>query len=91
VFVLPPIIAAPFISTGTNGSSPAWVEWLLRLTPAAGLSVATSLPHSAIVSYPYTINNGYLPLSPAGGLGVVALWAIALSSLALVRMKRSDA
>jgi ABC-type transport system involved in multi-copper enzyme maturation permease subunit len=91
VFVLPPIIAAPFISTGTNGSGPAWVEWLLRLTPAAGLSVVTSLPHSAIVSYPYTINNGYLPLSPAGGLGVVALWAIALSSLALVRMKRSDA
>ena len=35
VFVLPPIIAAPFISTGTNGSGPAWVEWLLRLTPAA--------------------------------------------------------
>jgi ABC-type transport system involved in multi-copper enzyme maturation permease subunit len=91
VFVLPPIIAAPFISTGTNGSSPAWVEWLLRLTPAAGLSVVTSLPHSAIVSYPYTIANGYLPLSPAAGLGVVALWAIALSSLALVRMKRSDA
>ena len=91
VFVLPSIIAAPFISTGTDGSGPAWVEWLLRLTPAAGLSVVTSLPHSAIVSYRYTINNGYLPLSPAGGLGVVALWAIVLSSLALVRMKRSDA
>ena len=91
VFVLPAIIAAPFISTQTNASSPAWVEWLLRLTPAAGLSVVTSLPHSAIVSYPYTINNGYLPLSAVGGLGVVALWAIALSSLALVRMQRSDA
>ena len=91
VFVLPPIIAAPFISTGTSGSGPVWVEWLLRLTPAAGLSVVTSLPHSAIVSYRYTISNGYLPLSPVAGLGVVALWAIALSSLALVRMKRSDA
>jgi ABC-type transport system involved in multi-copper enzyme maturation permease subunit len=91
VFVLPLIIAAPFISTGSNGSGPAWVEWLLRLTPAAGLSVVTSLPHSALVSYPYTINNGYLPLSPAGGLGVLALWTIALSSLALVRIKRSDA
>jgi hypothetical protein len=45
----------------------------------------------AIVSYRYTISNGYLPLSAAGGLGVVALWAIALSSLALVRIKRSDA
>jgi ABC-type transport system involved in multi-copper enzyme maturation permease subunit len=91
VFVLPPIIAAPYISTGTNASSPAWVEWLLRLTPAAGLSVVTSLPHSAIVSYPYTINNGYLPLPAVGGLGVVALWAIALLSLALIRIKRSDA
>jgi ABC-type transport system involved in multi-copper enzyme maturation permease subunit len=91
VFVLPAIIAAPFISTGNGGSSPAWVQWVLRLTPAAGLSVVTSLPHSAMVSYRYTISNGYLPLSAAGGLGVVALWAIALSSLALVRMKRSDA
>src|SRR6202012_1047024 len=57
VFVLPAIIVAPYLSTGTTGATPAWVQWLLRLTPAAGLSGVTSLPRSAVVRYHYTNNN----------------------------------
>lgn len=91
LFVLPVIITVPFTSSGQGGANPTWVEWLLRVTPAAGLSIVTSLPRSSLVSYPYKLSSGYLPLSPAAGLAVLCAWTIALLSLAALRLQRSDA
>ena len=54
LFVVPNILGATI--TGSVG------EWIYRLTPAAGYSVLDSVPSSPLVSYPYTIQNGYYPL-----------------------------
>jgi ABC-type transport system involved in multi-copper enzyme maturation permease subunit len=66
-------------------------EWLFRLTPAAGLDVLGALPRSAHVAYPYTLGNGYYPLTPWAGIAVLCAWvAIALGVAALV-LRRRDA
>ena len=92
MFALPAMTAVPYITGQSGGGdAPAWVGWLLRLTPAAALSVLTSLPRSAQVSYHYTLGNGYPPLSPAAGLAVLAIWALVLLAFAAVRLNRADA
>ncbi|MGI5324100.1 ABC transporter permease subunit [Actinomadura nitritigenes] len=83
VFVLPSII-------GSIGSGDA-VEWLYRLTPAAGFSVLQALPRSAQVDYPYTFANGYYPLAPWAGLGVLTAWAALAFGIAAVLLRRRDA
>lgn len=80
VFVLPSII-------GSGGA----VEWLYRLTPAAGLSVLQVLPRSAQVDYPYTFANGYYPLAPWAGFGVLTGWAALALGIAAVLLRRRDA
>ncbi|MCO5974137.1 ABC transporter permease subunit [Actinoallomurus soli] len=83
VFVLPSIIGS--ISSGGA------VQWLYRLTPAAGLSVLQALPRSAQVDYPYTFANGYYPLAPWAGLGVLTAWAALALGIAAVVLRRRDA
>jgi len=83
VFVLPYIIGSS-ISGGAE-------QWLFRVTPAAGFAVLGALPHSAQVSYPYTIANGYYPLAPWAGLGVLCAYAAVAIGLAGVVLKRRDA
>ncbi|MGI5232945.1 ABC transporter permease subunit [Actinoallomurus sp. CA-142502] len=83
VFVLPSIIGS--ISSGGA------VQWLYRLTPAAGLSVLQALPRSAQVDYPYTFANGYYPLAPWAGFGVLAVWAALALGIAAVLLRRRDA
>ncbi|MGH3262438.1 MAG: hypothetical protein ACRDNS_10610, partial [Trebonia sp.] len=63
VFLLPTIVAA------AGGGSAA--TWVLRLTPAAGLSMLGALIPYHQVSYSYTVANGYYPLSPLAGLAVL--------------------
>jgi ABC-type transport system involved in multi-copper enzyme maturation permease subunit len=83
VFVLPYIIGS-FMSGGAE-------QWLFRLTPAAGFAVLEALPHSSQVSYPYTMANGYYPLAPWAGLGVVCAYAAVAVSLAAFVLRRRDA
>jgi hypothetical protein len=90
VFVLPAVLVVPYVSGTSTGSSPPFALWLLRLSPAAGFSILQSLPRSAQVSYPYTIGNGYLPLSPGVGLAVAAAWALVLVLLAARLLARRD-
>lgn len=91
VFVLPAVLVVPYVSGSSGGSSPPLPLWLLRLSPAAGFSILQSLPRSAQVSFPYTISNGYLPLSPGVGLAVTAAWALVLLLLAARLLARRDA
>lgn len=56
-------------------------SWLMRFTPTAAFAIQATLPRSDLVSDAYTIVNGYFPISPWGGLAVLAVYtAVALGS-----------
>ena len=83
VFVLPYIIGSA-ASGGTEA-------WLFRLTPAAGFSVFGVFPRSALVSYSYTLANGYYPLAPWAGFLVLCAYAAAAFGVARFLLRRRDA
>jgi len=83
VFVLPFILAA----TEGGGAS----EWLLRLTPAAGLSMLQAMPHYSQVSYAYTLGNGYYPLTPLAGFAVLCGYTVLALAAATALLNRRDA
>ena len=69
----------------------AAMDWLLRLTPAAGFAV-----QQTVVSYPqvaaaYTPANGYYPLAPWAGFAVLCGYAAVVLTLAVVVVRRRDA
>jgi ABC-type transport system involved in multi-copper enzyme maturation permease subunit len=88
VFVLP-TFAGPGILGPTSSGSAA--TWLYRATPAAGFSMLGLLPRSGLVSYPYTMSNGYYPLPPWAGLLVLAAYAAVALFAARVVLRRRDA
>ncbi len=86
VVVLPFLLGALHVFPGGVG------DWLLRLTPAAGLAIEQSIPRYAqVTTVTSPAGGGYYPLSPFAGLGVLALWTAAALALALVALRRRDA
>ena len=79
----------PFILASAAGGGAS--EWLLRLTPAAGLSMLKALPHYGQVSYPYTLANGYYPLTPLAGFVVLCGYTLLALATATVLLHRRDA
>jgi ABC-type transport system involved in multi-copper enzyme maturation permease subunit len=73
-----------------NGSTGV-EEWLLRVTPAAALSVQQAIPKFYQVIGIYRVNAGYYPLSPWAGLAVECAWAAAALALACYLLRRRDA
>lgn len=88
VFVLPTLLGPGVLGPGTSGGVS---EWLYRLTPAAGLSVFGTIARVAFVDYPFTLANGYYPLGPWAGLGVLAAWAGAALVAGAIATRRRDA
>jgi hypothetical protein len=87
VFILPNLVGPGVLGTGSRGFTAA----LYRFSPAAGFSVFGVLPRSSLVSFPYTLSNGYYPLSAWAGLGILCTYsAIALTAAALL-LNRRDA
>ncbi|SNY37494.1 hypothetical protein [Paractinoplanes atraurantiacus] len=78
----PPILAATSVLPATAG------VWLLRLTPGAAFAIQQSLPSYPQASRPQTVLDGYYPLSPWAGLGVLALYALAALTAATWRLHR---
>ena len=74
VFVLPTFTGPGIIGPTSAGGA---ATWLYRVTPAAGFSMLGLLPRSGLVSYPYTMANGYYPLPPWAGLLVLGAYAAA--------------
>ena len=84
-----------------NDGPPSWVhpsgggvgpwEWLLRITPAAALSIQQAAPQFPQVVASYTANAGYYPLAPWAGLAVECAWAIVALTLAWYLLRRRDA
>ncbi len=88
VFVLPTFTGPGIIGPTSSGGA---ATWLYRVTPAAGFSMLGLLPRSGLVSYPYTMANGYYPLPPWAGLVVLAAYAAAALFAARVVLRRRDA
>jgi ABC-type transport system involved in multi-copper enzyme maturation permease subunit len=83
VFVVPYVVGS--IGSGTAET------WLFRLTPAAGFSMLGAVPRSPLVGYPYTLANGYYPLSPWAGCAVLCAYAALALVAAAVVLRRRDA
>jgi hypothetical protein len=85
VLIVPPILAVSSVL-------PAGVSaWLLRLTPGAAFAVQQSIAAYPQMSRPQTVADGYFPLPPWAGLGVLALWALAAVAAATWRLRRTAA
>jgi ABC-type transport system involved in multi-copper enzyme maturation permease subunit len=90
VFILP-TFTGPGMLGPTSTSYGNAAAWLFRVTPAAGFSVLGLLPRSGLVSFQYTMNNGYYPLPPWAGLLVLGAYAgLALYGARIV-LRRRDA
>ena len=84
-------VVMPFLLTALNVVPAGGGDWLLRLTPAAGLSIEQSIPRYSQVTTVTSPVQGYYPLSPYAGFAVLCLWAAAALALALVMLRRRDA
>jgi len=85
------LIVLPYLLAATSILPAGVATWLLRLTPAAGFAFQQVLPAYHQVQLPYSPSDGYFPLAPWAGLGVVAVWALAFLGLAVLRARRADA
>jgi ABC-type transport system involved in multi-copper enzyme maturation permease subunit len=84
-------VVLPFLLAALNVLPAGVGDWLLRLTPAAGLAVEQSIPRYSQVTTVTSPIQGYYPLSPSAGFAVLCLWAAAALALALVMLRRRDA
>ncbi|MGO9083240.1 MAG: ABC transporter permease subunit [Streptosporangiaceae bacterium] len=85
------IVVMPFLLTALNVLPAGVGDWLLRLTPAAGLAIEQSIPRYSQVTTVTSPVRGYYPLSPYAGFAVLCLWTAAALALALVMLRRRDA
>jgi ABC-type transport system involved in multi-copper enzyme maturation permease subunit len=74
------VIFIPFLLAHVPGIMPASAQdWLLRVMPTAAFSIQQAYPAYHQVVAPYWPADGYYPLSPWAGFGVLCLWgAVAL-------------
>jgi ABC-type transport system involved in multi-copper enzyme maturation permease subunit len=85
------IVVMPFLLSALNIVPAGVGDWLVRLTPAAGLAIEQSIPRYPQVSTVTSPVQGYFPLSPYTGFAVLCLWTAAALALALVVLRRRDA
>jgi ABC-type transport system involved in multi-copper enzyme maturation permease subunit len=85
------IVVVPFLLSAAHVVPAGVGDWLLRLTPAAGLAIEQSIPRYPQVTTFTAAVQGYYPLSPYAGFAVLCLWAAAALALALVMLRRRDA
>jgi ABC-type transport system involved in multi-copper enzyme maturation permease subunit len=72
-------------------SSIGALQWLLRVTPAAGFAVQQTLHRYPQVDGVYIASAGYYPLSPWEGFGVLLGWTALALGLAVVLLRKRDA
>ncbi|MGA7912449.1 MAG: hypothetical protein WCC30_13020 [Candidatus Dormiibacterota bacterium] len=69
---------------------PASESWLMRFTPTAAFAIQATLPQSNLVTSAYTIVNGYFPISPWGGLAVLAAYTAVILGAAMWLLRRPN-
>lgn len=82
-------VVLPFLLAVTVLPNSA-ANWVLRLTPAAGLAVEQSIPHYSQVAYVASPAGGQYPLTPLEGFAVLCAWAAAALVLAVFLLRRRD-
>ncbi|HEY3733390.1 MAG TPA: ABC transporter permease subunit [Streptosporangiaceae bacterium] len=85
------VVVMPVLISGLNIVPAGVGDWLLRLTPAAGLAIEQSIPRYSQVTTVVSPLRGYYPLSPYAGFAVLCLWTVAALALALITLRRRDA
>jgi ABC-type transport system involved in multi-copper enzyme maturation permease subunit/regulation of enolase protein 1 (concanavalin A-like superfamily) len=66
-------------------------DWLLRVTPAAGFAIQQSIPAYQQATADFSPVNGYYPLGPLAGFGVLCGYCLAAVALAVILLRRRDA
>jgi hypothetical protein len=84
--ILPYLLTAaiPVLPTGA-------ADWVLRVTPAAGLAIRQVIPAYLQVTASYTPFNDYFPLAPWAGFAVTCGYAALALALAAYLLRRRDA
>jgi ABC-type transport system involved in multi-copper enzyme maturation permease subunit len=86
------VIFIPYILVNVANLLPGATQvWLLRGLPIAAFSIQQPYPAYHQVATAYTSSNGYYPLSPWAGLGVLLLWAAVALVTASWLLRRRDA
>jgi hypothetical protein len=84
-------VVLPFLLAALNVFPSGVGDWLLRLTPAAGLAIEQSIPNYPQVTSVINPAAGYYPLPPFAGFAVLCAWAAAGLALAFYVLRRRDA
>jgi hypothetical protein len=84
-------VVLPFLLATLNVFPSGVGDWLLRVTPAAGLAIEQSIPNYPQVASVISPVTGYYPLSPFAGFAVLCAWAAAALALAVYVLRRRDA
>ena len=82
------LVVLPYI---LSVSSIGALQWLLRVTPAAGFAVQETLHRYPQVDGVYIASSGYYPLSPWAGFGVLLLWTAVAIGVAGFLLRKRDA
>jgi len=81
--VMPYLLAVSVLPAGAG-------DWLLRVSPAAAFAVQQTSVAYAQVSNLYVPAEGYYPLAPWAGLGVLCGWTALALAAATVVLRRRD-
>jgi hypothetical protein len=84
-------IILPYILAVASVLPAGAAEWLARVTPAAAFAVQQTVTAWPQVNASYTPTNGFFPLSPWLGLGVLCLYAAVAYAVAHRLLRRRDA
>jgi ABC-type transport system involved in multi-copper enzyme maturation permease subunit len=86
------VIFVPYLLAHVTAILPTSAQdWLLRLTPTAAFSIQQAYPAYHQVLAPYSAADGFYPLSPWAGIGVLVAWAGVALLAAGWLLRRRDA
>jgi ABC-type transport system involved in multi-copper enzyme maturation permease subunit len=88
LFILPNLVGPGVLGQGGTGG---FTTALYRFSPAAAFSIFGVLPRSSLVSFPYTLANGYYPVAAWAGLGILCIYSAVALAAATFLLSRRDA
>ena len=84
------LIVVPFVLAFASALPAGVSDWLLRLTPAAAFAVEQTMPQYHQVNYLYAPSEGFYPLAPGLGLGVLIAYTLAALLIARYLLRTRD-
>jgi len=86
------VIFVPYLLAHVTGILPTSAQdWLLRGAPTAAFSIQQAYPAYHQVLAPYSAADGFYPLSPWAGIGVLVAWTLVALLAAGWLLRRRDA